>query len=67
MAETQTRAHRLMREGAPYDDGGNERGGGDLGVRGPGRALCTCGELSNILPSAAARKRWHKDHKAKHA
>ena len=28
-----------------------------------GRALCSCGEQSDILPSDAARKRWHRAHK----
>lgn len=32
--------------------------------RGPeGRALCECGEWSPELPSTAARKRWHREHK----
>ena len=29
-----------------------------------GKALCQCGEWSPVLPSTAARKRWHTDHKA---
>jgi hypothetical protein len=29
-----------------------------------GVAVCRCGMTSPPLPSNAARKRWHKDHKA---
>lgn len=28
-----------------------------------GRALCECGAESPVLPSTAARKRWHREHK----
>lgn len=28
-----------------------------------GRGLCGCGEWSPVLPSTAARKRWHREHK----
>jgi hypothetical protein len=28
-----------------------------------GHALCSCGAESGHLPSAAARKRWHRNHK----
>ena len=31
---------------------------------GPGRGKCSCGALSETLPSTAARQRWHKEHKA---
>jgi hypothetical protein len=30
---------------------------------GAGRALCECGKKSPVLPSTAARKRWHRQHK----
>lgn len=30
---------------------------------GPGMGKCECGQMSDLLPSTAARKRWHKDHK----
>jgi hypothetical protein len=30
---------------------------------GDGRALCECGKKSQVLPSTAARKRWHREHK----
>lgn len=31
---------------------------------GQGHAVCRCGAYSTHLPSAAARKRWHRAHKA---
>ena len=35
-----------------------------LHVRGPvGRAVCSCGQVSESLPSTAARRRWHDRHK----
>ena len=30
---------------------------------GPGEGGCSCGARSDRLPSRAARKRWHKEHK----
>lgn len=30
---------------------------------GEGRGSCTCGVDSPLLPSTAARKRWHREHK----
>lgn len=54
--------HALLREGAVYDNNGHLPYG--LVIRsGPGRAKCECGELSEVLPSGAARRRWHKVHK----
>lgn len=32
-------------------------------AKGPGRGKCSCGALSEILPTRAARKRWHREHK----
>ncbi len=29
----------------------------------PGRAVCQCGTRSEVLPSVAARRRWHAGHK----
>lgn len=29
-----------------------------------GRAVCSCGDCSEVLPSTAARRRWHEEHKA---
>lgn len=34
------------------------------GVAGEGRASCSCGAMSRILPSAYQRKKWHRAHKA---
>lgn len=57
--------HKLMLDGAPYDDGGKPRGEGATGIAGPGRAMCSCGSFSDeILPSGAARKRWFASHTA---
>lgn len=62
--------HTLASEGAPYNDEGRRlypitRDG----IGGSGRGKCSCGLLSDILPSAARRQKWHRDHKAaiKHA
>ncbi len=30
---------------------------------GQGRTKCSCGDDSPMLPSTAARKKWHRDHK----
>ena len=30
---------------------------------GPGQTRCQCGEWSPELPTTAARKRWHREHK----
>lgn len=32
-------------------------------VNGRGATRCSCGEWSPVLPSTAARKRWHREHK----
>lgn len=51
--------HGLQREGAAHDAFGFFLG---REVR-EGFGLCACGALSSLLPSIAARKRWHKEHK----
>jgi hypothetical protein len=34
------------------------------GVRhGEGTTSCSCGEQSPVLPTTAARQRWHREHK----
>lgn len=57
---TRVSGHALWHEGAAYDDRGYR-------VEYPrtteGRAKCECGELSEVLPSGAARRRWHQGHK----
>jgi hypothetical protein len=52
------KGHSLLHEGR-YWDGLTFVAGGMA----PGR--CSCGQASEGLPSAAARKRWHREHKAK--
>lgn len=60
-----TPGHGLRHEGAPY-----QWHAGDLyrvnptGTGGVGIGVCSCGELSPILSTAAARKQWHREHKA---
>jgi hypothetical protein len=54
--------HGLQFEGAPHDSLGR-RIVSRQGVGGAGRGKCACGELSELLPSAYARKRWHREHK----
>lgn len=58
--------HTLVAEGAPHNDFGVRihKGYGYPGVGGPGRAKCSCGQLSEVLPSAYQRKAWHRAHKA---
>jgi hypothetical protein len=51
------RRHTLLFEGRCID-------GFRWGVGGEGPAGCSCGERSPVLPSGAARKRWHRRHKA---
>lgn len=59
---TRVVGHSLLREGAIYDESGHLPYG-QVNRSGPGRAKCECGELSWVLPSGAARKRWHAGHK----
>lgn len=56
-----TVTHTLRFEGAPHDDRGARTNG--FGASGTGRAACACGELSDVLSTAAARKAWHRTHK----
>lgn len=56
------KGHGLWFEGAPHDDHGKRIGW--RGVSGEGRARCSCGALSEPLPSASQRKAWHRTHKA---
>ncbi len=54
--------HTLRHEGAPFNDAGYLLWlDGTTG--GTGRAKCSCGELSPVYRSAAARKQWHRTHK----
>lgn len=55
------RGHALRSEGSAFDENGcrvNWRG-----TSGAGRGWCECGEMSPWFPSAADRKRWHRQHK----
>jgi hypothetical protein len=59
--------HTLRFEGAPHDDKGFRItiGRFPYGVGGEGRAKCSCGALSEVLPSANRRRSWHRSvHKA---
>lgn len=59
--------HALRREGAPYNDDGTPAGSfvGDYHLRGgAGRGMCSCGEMSEVLPSSYKRRLWHREHKA---
>lgn len=58
--------HTLVAEGAAFDERKQRK---DFGHRfyttdGPGRALCSCGDLSDELPSRRYRREWHREHKA---
>ena len=53
--------HTLVGAGAPFDAQGRYLHW--EGTRGTGHGKCSCGELSEVLPTAAARKQWHRDHK----
>jgi hypothetical protein len=61
MANTRLSGHALRLEGAAYLESG------DRWIRedpnGPGAGRCSCGAVSGTLPSRAARKRWHFQHK----
>jgi len=59
--------HSLYREGAPCDENGltiaDKIGSYEL-RGGEGRGACSCGQVSNLLPSSYKRRLWHKEHKA---
>lgn len=63
---TRVRGHALCREGGAFDENGTF-----LGARlfyttigGPGRAMCECGALSEVLSTTRQRQQWHREHKA---
>lgn len=62
MTGARVSGHTLIDEGAAHDANGRRPYG--LSRRGDGHGRCSCGALSERLPSANARKRWHRDHKA---
>lgn len=62
---TRVVGHALWYEGGAHDDNGYPIDvGGWVTRSGPGRAKCECGDLSEVLTSGAARRAWHKAHKA---
>lgn len=60
------RGHTLTGEGAPHDEHGSRISRGTYAAQ-AGRGRCSCGELSDVLPSGYARKQWHRAHKAEKA
>lgn len=62
-ANTRLSGHTLWSEGWPVEVAdNNDRGWRELRHRSDvGRALCSCGEMSEVLLSAAERQRWHRE------
>lgn len=60
------KGHTLCYEGAPHNEHGDVdiAWGGYISRGGEGRAKCSCGQLSEVLPSAKQRQQWHREHKA---
>jgi len=57
IGKTLVKGHTLLWEGRPLGNAG-------FSVKGTGIGGCSCGARSPELPSGAARKQWHRDHKA---
>ena len=55
------KGHSLVGEGAAFTPAGERVLWNS--TSGVGHAFCSCGERSEALLSAAARKRWHRQHK----
>ena len=54
--------HNIKADGAAFHaDGSRVQDGTTMGL---GSAICSCGESSEALPTRAARKSWHAEHKA---
>ena len=67
MTTSRVSGHALLNEGAAFDDDGKRKEFGrfyGLNTSGEGRAKCSCGELSEVLPSATKRRAWHRQHKS---
>lgn len=60
---TRVAGHTLWYEGAPHDDRGHRIWRPYGSASGRGRGKCSCGALSEMEFTAAARKRWHAEHK----
>jgi hypothetical protein len=59
------KGHALQREGAAFQAVGGRWERIDWrSPAGTGRALCECGAVSDVLPSANKRKAWHRAHKS---
>jgi hypothetical protein len=59
MTNTRLAGHTLDSEGAAFDGRGRRVRDSRLGY-----GVCSCGDMSELLTSNNARKRWHRDHKA---
>lgn len=59
IGKTLLKGHALWREGRACTPNGFDLVDGSL----PGYAFCECDARSVELPTTAARKRWHKQHK----
>lgn len=57
--------HALIGNGTPFTSRGTRvnRDRYWLGAGGPGRAKCTCGELSDVQDGLQDRRDWHRQHK----
>lgn len=55
--------HALKHNGAAYNGNAELINPNTKVTSGAGRALCTCGILSEELPSGGARRAWHKAHR----
>lgn len=64
VGKTQLRGHGLLCEGRPFAVWVT---GAEvptfLGPSGDGVGLCSCGAHSDVVPTNAARRRWHNEHK----
>lgn len=59
--------HTLQAEGAAYEQRASSAQWWRVtwlgGTGGVGRGLCSCGDVSEVLDSGAARRAWHRTHK----
>lgn len=64
VGQTVVAGHGLQREGRPFRRDFLWNRWIFLGPSGEGVGLCRCGQASPVLPTNAARRRWHNEHKA---
>lgn len=57
------RAHLLRLGGAPFSKDRVMTHNSPKDTSGPGHALCSCGTMSEELPSGEARRNWHGKHR----